>query len=56
MRRSRYWGLSKTHLQHVATAAALNLGRMVAHLEGVKPAKTQVSRFARSKPGGIMMA
>ncbi len=56
MRRSRYWGLSKTHLQHVATAAALNIGRMVAHLEGVKPAKTQVSRFARSKPGGIMMA
>jgi transposase len=56
MRRSRYWGLSKTHLQHVATAAALNIGRIVAHWEGVKPAKTQVSRFARSKPGGIMMA
>jgi transposase len=56
MRRSRYWGLSKTHLQHVATAAALNIGRVVAHWEGHKPAKTQVSRFARSKPVGIMVA
>ena len=56
MRRSRYWGLAKTHLQHVATAAALNIGRIVAHWEGVKPAKTQVSRFARSKPIEIMVA
>src|SRR4029450_12258724 len=24
LRRSRYWGLAKTHLQHVATAAAIN--------------------------------
>jgi transposase len=56
MRRSRYWGLAKTHLQHVATAAALNLGRVVAHWEGHKPAKTQVSRFARSKPIEIMVA
>ena len=56
MRRSRYWGLAKTHLQHVATAAALNIGRVVAHLEGHKPAKTQISRFARSKPVGIIVA
>ena len=56
MRRSRYWGLAKTHLQHVATAAALNIGRVVAHLNGEESAKTQVSRFARSKPVGIIVA
>jgi transposase len=56
LRRSRYRGLAKTHLQHVATAAALNIGRVVAHWEGHKPAKTPISRFARSKPSGIMVA
>jgi len=29
MRRTRYRGLTKTHLQHVATAAAMNLVRVV---------------------------
>jgi hypothetical protein len=28
LRRSRYRGLAKTHLQHVATAAAIDLGRL----------------------------
>ena len=49
MRRSRYRGLTKTHLQHVAIAAALNVGRVVAYLEGKKPAKTQVSRIAQAR-------
>ena len=30
LRRTRYWGVAKTHLQHVATAAAINLDRIVA--------------------------
>jgi IS5 family transposase len=29
LRRSRFIGLAKTHLQHLATAAAMNLTRMV---------------------------
>jgi transposase len=29
LRRSRYLGLAKTHLQHLATAAAINLTRVV---------------------------
>ena len=56
LRQSRYRGLAKTHLQHVASAAALNIGRVVAHLEGHKPAKTQISRFARSRSVEIMVA
>ncbi len=28
LRHSRYWGLAKTHLQHLATAAAINLDRL----------------------------
>jgi transposase len=49
LRQARYRGLSKTHLQHLATAAGLNLGRVVAHWEGKEPARTRVSRFARAR-------
>jgi transposase len=35
LRHGRYRGLSKTHLQHVATAAALNIVRVTAHLRAV---------------------
>ena len=45
MRHSRYIGQAKTHLQHVATAVALNVLRMVAWLMEVPLAKTQKSRF-----------
>jgi len=34
LRRSRYVGLAKTHLQHVATAAALNVVRLNAWMQG----------------------
>lgn len=34
LRRSRYVGLAKTHLQHVATAAALNVVRCYAWVRG----------------------
>lgn len=32
LRRTRYIGLAKTHLQHVLTAAAMNMSRIVAWL------------------------
>lgn len=47
LRRCRYRGLDKTHLQHVATAAALNLARAVNHLSQKPLARTRVSRFTR---------
>jgi len=47
LRRSRYVGLAKTRLQHVATAAALNIVRLNAWL-GRKPrASTRTSRLIR---------
>jgi len=46
LRRTRYRGQAKTHLQHVATAAAINLERIWAWLEGVPHATTRTSRFA----------
>ena len=47
IRRSRYIGLSKTHLQEVATATGINLLRTINYLQQVPIAKTRVSRFAR---------
>lgn len=47
MRRSRYCGLPKTHLQHAATAAAMNLLRVAAWLDGEAPAPTRISAFQR---------
>lgn len=46
MRRSRYIGLAKTHLQNVAIAAAINLHRVINHLNDVPVAVTRQSRFA----------
>ena len=46
LRRSRYRGLTKTHLQHVATAAAINLDRLAAWFRAVPRATTRTSRFA----------
>lgn len=47
LRRSRYVGEPRTHLQHVATAAALNLCRLYDWLTGVSPHLTPLSHFAR---------
>src|SRR3954447_26277055 len=47
MRRSRYIGLAKTHLQHLGIAAAINLVRAVAWLDGDELAPTRVSAFQR---------
>jgi transposase len=50
LRRTRYRGLEKTHLQHVATAAAMNIDRIVAWLEARPRATTRTSRFAALAP------
>ena len=46
LRRSRYRGLAKTHLQHVATAAATNLERLAAWFRAIPRATTRTSPFA----------
>lgn len=46
LRRSRYRGRAKTHLQLLATAAAINLGRLDAWLRQRPTASTRRSRFA----------
>lgn len=47
LRRSRYRGQAKTRLQHLATAAAINLVRLDAWFAGIAPGKTRVSAFTR---------
>ncbi|MEW5985070.1 MAG: IS1182 family transposase [Chloroflexota bacterium] len=46
MRQSRYRGHLKTHLQHVATATAINIKRMSNWWNDVPFSKTKSSRFA----------
>lgn len=50
LRRSRYRGLAKTHLQNVATSAAINLVRFSNWAMGKSCAKTRISHFAQLKP------
>ncbi len=47
IRRSRYLGQARTHLQHVLTAVAINLIRLVAWFRDPQPTPTRVSAFAR---------
>jgi hypothetical protein len=56
LRGARYHGLAKTHLQHVATAAAMNVDRIVAWLDERPRAKTRTSRFAALAPACGMPA
>jgi transposase len=46
LRRARYIGLAKTHLQHLITAVALNVIRLGEWWLGTPPAKTRCSPFA----------
>jgi transposase len=46
LRRTRYIGHAKTHLQHVLIAVALTVVRLVAWLSGVPRAQTRPSPFA----------
>jgi transposase len=47
LRRSRYRGLAKTHLQQVATATAMNLVRLAAYLDAIPKGQTRCSHFAQ---------
>ena len=51
LRRSRYVGLAKTHLQHLVTAAAINLMRLAAWLSDAPAAQTRRSAFTRLMSG-----
>jgi transposase len=46
LRRAPYVGQRKTHLQHLFTALATNILRLMHWLEGIPFAKTRISRFA----------
>lgn len=50
LRRSRYKGLAKTHLQHVFTAVAMNLARLMNWWQEIPKAQTRTSRFAALNP------
>jgi transposase len=50
MRQARYLGLAKTHFQHLASAAAMNLARLAAWLDKVPKAQTRRSHFAALAP------
>lgn len=47
LRQARYIGLAKTHLQHVLSAMALNITRVLVWLSGDRPAQTRSSAFVR---------
>jgi hypothetical protein len=46
-------GVAKTHLQHVAIAAAINIDRLVAWLDERPRAQTRTSRFAALAPPDV---
>ncbi len=50
LRRARYRGLAKTHLQHVASATALNVDRLTGGVNGVPRARTRSAHFAALNP------
>jgi transposase len=50
LRQARYTGTARTHLQHLATAAALNLVRLGEWWLGTPVAPTRRSRFAALQP------
>jgi transposase len=54
LRRTRYWGLAKTHAQHVAIAAAINIDRIVAWLGEHPRTQTRTSRFAALAPADAL--
>lgn len=50
LRRSRYVGLAKTHLQHILTAVSIDLMRATAWFEETPRARTRRTRFAALAP------
>ena len=55
MRHTRYRSRAKTHLQHVATAAGINVDRIVGWLDERPRAKTRTSRFAALAPACLLL-
>jgi transposase len=53
LRRSRYMGQAKTHLQHLLIAVAMNLARFVAWVNGVPRSATRTSVFTALAPGPL---
>jgi transposase len=51
LRRSRYLGRDKTHLQHVFSVIAINWARFVAWINEIPLAVTRISPFASLAPG-----
>ena len=47
LRRSRYIGLRKTHLGHLAIAAAINVIQLMSWLQGEAPERIRTSPFKR---------
>jgi transposase len=56
LRYARYIGLAKTHLQSIATAAAINLHRLFDWWQLQPRAKTRVSAFAKLAPSPSLLA
>jgi transposase len=52
LRRCRYIGFAKTRLQHIVTAAAMNVVRLAAWLRGEPLAQTRQSSFAQLAKAG----
>jgi hypothetical protein len=52
LRRTRYIGQAKTHLQNIAIATATNFTRLAAFLKGIPKAQTRVSSFAARVDSG----
>lgn len=52
LRRSRYIGMGKTHLQHIVMAVAINVVRLLAWFAGTPEAQTRTSSFASLQPTG----
>jgi transposase len=52
VRQSRYRGLARTHLQHLLTATAMNIVRVIAWLKGASlgERRRQPGHFARLAP------
>jgi IS5 family transposase len=50
LRRARYRGLAKAHLQHIFTVLAINMARLAAYFAGTLRAQTRISPFAALAP------
>ena len=47
LRRSRYFGLPKTHFAHIAIATAITIAQLMSWLRGEPSAQTRISPFKK---------